>query len=51
MRLERLGLRRPRLRLRLRRLLLVLGPLSPVLDRIVELGAFTGFSPPVRQPR
>ena len=54
MRLERLlGLRR--LRLGLRRLLLVLGPLSLVLDRIVELGAFTGFfpgfSPPVRQPR
>ena len=44
---------RLRLRLGLRRLLLVLGPLSLVLDRIVELGAFTGglFSPPVRQPR
>jgi hypothetical protein len=40
-------LRGLRLRLGLRRLLLVLGPLSLVLDRIVELGAFTGFFPRV----
>jgi hypothetical protein len=38
-------LRGLRLRLGLRRLLRVLGPLSLVLDRIVELGAFTGFFP------